>query len=396
MLARRYRLRGHPCTVLAAISLAMVAHNTGGHPIPEAQPPATAASTPEAVSSQTPVLDAYRALAIRRQSLDMMALGFVDESPRLSVQPNAGADLTPERLDAAILEAGPIILELIELSPQTIEPLPESIDDDPALEPYSRLPNSWFRIFSQLLHTDAKRCWRDGDAKGAMTRLAAASRISSQLAAHPDAITRATGSASLEATLALLVAMVDDGLDVNADRAAFDEIRGHARAVDPKDPCGYVRHFEHEANARVAAARAASGSPPAAARLAEYIATNGVDHAAMRERYADIERHGHLVGDMGRLMLQLMPDSAVAGAIATMSDTEIAAAFDAAEALIAPTAAAMRRDDMEAVHAIGAGVQGDPTQLRRLVVGSAELELVTTRTVRARWLVMMERLNAVE
>ncbi len=341
-------------------------------------------------ASETPVLDKYRALAIRRQSLDMMALGFVDDAPRLRVQPNAGADITQARLDAAIREAGPIVLELIELSPLTIEPLPESIEDDPALELYSRLPNSWFRIFCQLLHTDAKRCWRDGDAPGAMERLHAALRISSQLYVHSDAISRATGFASLQETLALLVAMVDDGLDANANRAAFDEIRGHARAVDTQDPCGHVRHFEHEANARVAAARAACGSPPAAARLAEYIATSGVDHAAMRER------HGHLVGDMDRLMLQLMPDSAAAGAIATMSDAEIAAAFDAVEALIAPTAAAMRRDDMETVHAIGAAVQGDPTQLQRLVVGSAELELQTTRTVTDRWLALMERLNKVE
>lgn len=396
MLAGRCMVNRSPRFELVAIALALVASETIGQSIPEAHSSSAGVSAPGPTASQTPVLDAYRALAIRRQALDNMALGFVDDSPRLSVRPNAGADLTPERLDAAILEAGPIILDLIELSPQTIEPLPESIDDDPALELYSRLPNSWFRIFCQLLQTDAKRCWRDGDANESLTRLAAASRISSQLSGHSDAITRATGSASLEATLTLLVAMVDDGLDVNANRAAFDEMRAHARAVDPQDPCGYVRHFEHEASARVAAARLASGSPPAAARLAAYIATNGVDHAAMRERYAEIERHGHLVGDMGRLMLQLMPDSAVAGAIATMSDAEIAAAFDAVEAMIAPTADAMRRDDLETVHAIGMAVQDDPTQLQRMVIGSAELELVTTRTVTARWLAMTGKLNKVE
>lgn len=364
---------------------------SGAAPTASMEQPAEAPS-----ASATPVLDKYRALAIRRQSLDNMALGFVDDAPRLRVLPNAGADITQARLDAAIREAGPIVLELIELSPLTIEPLPESIEDDPALEPYSRMPSSWFRNFCQMLRTDAKRCWRDGDAPGAMERLHAALRISTQMQMQEQTFARLTGSAALEETFKTLVSMIDDGLEPRMGRDTFDAMRGIARSMDATDLSGYKCFFERDARERLAAARAAAGSPPSATGLAAYFAREGTDHVAARARYAEMKRHGHAMGDTDRLMLQGLPDSTAADAIARMSDAGIAAAFEAAEEMIVPTAKAMREDDMEAVRAIVAAAQDDPTQLQRLVVGLAELELVTTRTVTDRWLALMERLNKVE
>ncbi len=323
-----------------------------------------------------------------------MALGSVDDTPRLRVQPNAGADITQARLDAAIREAGPIVLELIELSPLTIEPMPDMIEDDPALGPYSRMPSSWVRIFCQLLRDDAKRCWRDGDAPGAMERLHAALRISTQM--QEQSIARHTGCAALEETFKVLLAMIDDGLKPRMDRETFDAMRAIARSMDATDLMGSKRFFEEDARKRLAEARAAAGAPPTASALAAYFAREGVDHAERREWAA---AHGDPMFDamdMTRLMLQGMPDSAAAGAIARMSDAGIAAAFEAAEEMIVPTANAMRQDDMEAVRAIVDAAQDDPTQLQRLAVGLAELELVTTRTVTDRWLAIMERLNKVE
>ncbi len=383
--------------MLAGTMLCVCPQWAVGQPARATQPESMTQPAEAPTASATPVLDKYRALAIRRQSLDNMALGFVDDAPRLRVLPNAGADITQARLNAAILEAGPIVLELIELSPLTIEPLPYMIEDDPALGQYnSRFPSSWFMIFCGLLQADAKRCWRDGDAPGAMERLHAALRISTQMQMQEQSFARLTGSAALEETFKTLVSMIDDGLEPRMDRGTFDAMKAIARSVDATDLVGSKRFFEHEACERLSGARAAAGSPPSARGLAAYFAREGTDHVAARARYAEMKRQGHEVHDMDRLMLQAIPDSAAADAIARMSDAGIAAAFEAAEEMIAPTANAMREDDMEAVRAIVAAAQDDPTQLQRLVVGPAELELVTTRTVTDRWLALMERLNKVE
>jgi hypothetical protein len=380
--------------MLAGTILGVCPQMVSGQPARTTPPESMTQPAEEPTASATPVLDKYKALAIRRRSLDMAVLGCVDDAPRLKVLPNAGADITQARLDAAILEAGPIVLELIELSPLTIEPVPYMIEDDPALEPYSRMPSSWFRNFCQMLRTDAKRCWRDGDAPGAMERLHAALRISTQM--QEQSITRHEGFAALEETFKILVSMMDDGMEPRMDRETFDAMKAIARSVDATDLVGSKRFFELEARERLSGARAAAGSPPSASGLAAYFAREGTDHVAARARYTEMKRQGHEVHDIDRLMLQAIPDSAAADAIARMSDAGIAAAFEAAEEMIAPTASAMRDDDMEAVRAIVAAAQDDPTQLQRLVVGLAELELVTTRTVTDRWLALMERLNKVE
>jgi hypothetical protein len=260
-------------------------------------------------------------------------------------------------LVAWLYEQQPTIFDLEQLLRMRNVQWPARCESCPVTDPRDANISNWMRSFSTLLAFDGQRCAAEDDWDGWAHRVALQSRLAAALLAQEDLILPVVGWGALERVSTALTTVSRLGYGHRFSPRSLQELRAALGLIDSDDPGRYRGRWFAMIEPRLMRFQQVIGSGDPSngyTRLAR-------EHLALNALFPDIPLDFNTPDEARQTRDRTL------ARVETIPDEQVLRGLDHANALTRRVAAAFAKGDGEAIRAIAAEADQEPSGVVRLL-----------------------------
>lgn len=293
--------------------------------------------------------------AVDWQDFDRLRTGLDPE--RIELDTTASESTDAFTFAAWLYEQQPTIFELEQLLQLPIVQWPDRCESCPVIDPRDANISKWMRSFSTLLVFDAQRCAAEDAWDGWAHRVALQSRLAAALLAQEDLVLPVVGWAALERVSTALTTVSRLGYGHRFSPQSIQELRAALDMIDRDDPGRFRGRWFAMIEPRLVRFQQVirSGDPSDGyARLAG-------EHLALNALFPDIPLDFNTPDEARQFRDRTL------ARVETIPDEQVLRGLDHANDLTRRVADAFAKGDAEAIRAISAEADQEPSGVVRLL-----------------------------